>query len=177
MNNPIKKSKMKYLKYLLTSAVTFLIGTQLLFAQVQQQPQPPSPDDVTDQELTLFANALIELEPIQEKLQGEIQKVVEDEDMNMERFQQIMIAMQNPQMADQAEITDEEQEKIGNMQPKVVELQMGAQEEMVNTIEENGLNVQRYQQIIMGVQQHQELAERLQDIIATIELEKDDNSN
>jgi hypothetical protein len=156
---------MKYLKTLAAFAVTILLSSQMLLAQGQQRPDVPAPDEVSDQELTLFASILQDLEPIQQELQNDIQGVVESEDMNMERFQEILVAMQNPQMADQAEITDEEQEKIGKMQPKVMELQMGAQEKMVNTIEDNGLEVQRYQQIIMGVQQHQELAQRLQKVM------------
>jgi len=167
---------MKYLKTLATIVVTILLSSQMLFAQgQQQQPTPSAPDEVSDQELTLFASALQDLEPIQEELQSDIREVVESEDMNMERFQEILVAMQNPQMSDQADISDEEEEKIGKMQPKVVELQMGAQEKMVKAIEENGLEVQRYQQIIMGVQQHQELAERLQNIM--VEKEEGDDSN
>jgi len=165
---------MKYLKTLAAFAVTILLSSQMLLAQGQQQPDVPAPDEVSDQELTLFASILQDLEPIQQELQNDIQGVVESEDMNMERFQEILVAMQNPQMADQADISEEEQEKIGKMQPKVMELQMGAQEKMVSTIEDNGLEVQRYQQIIMGVQQHQELAQRLEKVMGE-EDEADNN--
>src|SRR6056297_2454693 len=99
---------MKYLKTLAAFAVTILLSSQMLLAQGQQRPDVPAPDEVSDQELTLFASILQDLEPIQQELQNDIQGVVESEDMNMERFQEILVAMQNPQMADQAEITDEE---------------------------------------------------------------------
>lgn len=167
---------MIYLKTIATFVVTILLSSQMLFAQGQpQQPPVPAPDEVSDQELTLVASTLQDLEPIQEELQNDIREVVESKNMNMERFQEILVAMQNPQMADQADISEEEQEKIGEMQPKVMELQMGAQEQMVSAIEDNGLEVQRYQQIIMGIQQHQELAERLQNAMGDDEDDSDNN--
>lgn len=167
---------MIYLKTIATFVVTILLSSQMLFAQGQpQQPPVPAPDEVSDQELTLVASTLQDLEPIQEELQNDIREVVESKNMNMERFQEILVAMQNPQMADQADISEEEQEKIGEMQPKVMELQMGAQEQMVSAIEDNGLEVQRYQQIIMGIQQHQELAERLQNAMGDDEDGSDNN--
>ena len=153
---------MRYLKILSSFTFIIFLSAQMAFAQQMQQPKPASPDEVSDEELSMFAQTLNKLEPLQQELQNDIEELVKSENMEMQRFQEIMVAMQNPQMSDQAEITDEEQEKIGKMQPKLVELQMGAQEKMVNVIEDNGLQLQRYQELMLGVQQHQELATRLQ---------------
>jgi len=154
---------MRYLKIISTLSFILFLGVQTALAQQQmQQPQAATPDDVSDEELAQFAQTLNELEPLQLELQSDIENLVNSENMEMERFQEIMIAMQNPQMADQADISDEEQEKIGKMQPKLVELQMGAQQKMVSVIEDNGLEIQRYRELMLGVQQHQELATRLQ---------------
>ncbi len=128
----------------------------------QQMPELPTSDDVSDEELTQLVDAINALTPVQEKLQGEIEQIVNEEDISFERFQEMMMAMQNPQMADQANITEEEQQEIQTLQPKLMEAQGAAQEEMLAVIEDNGLTTERYQQIIMGAQQDTELRERVE---------------
>lgn len=130
--------------------------------QQQQMPDIPSSEDVSDNELSQFVTTITEIEPIQVELQSDVEKLVEEEDISFERFQQLMMAMQNPQMAQEVEISDEEREKIENIQPQLSDLQMKAEEEIVQKIEDNGLDVERYQAIMMGAQQDQELMERLQ---------------
>lgn len=145
----------------------FAAGTA--FAQVQgqqqqqQMPDTPTSDDVSDEELQQFVTTISDIEPIQMELQSDVEELVGEHDISMERFQQLMMAMQNPQMADQVEISDEEQSKIEDIQPQLNELQMSAEEEMVEKIEDNGMNVERYQAIMMGAQQDQELMTRLQE--------------
>jgi len=129
----------------------------------QQMPDVPTSDDVSDTELSQFVTTITEIEPIQIELQTDVEKLVEEEDISFERFQQLMMAMQNPQMAQEVEISDEERQKIENIQPKISELQMKAEEEIVEKIEDNGLTIERYQAIMMGAQQDQELMTRLQE--------------
>jgi hypothetical protein len=152
-------------KAALTLAI-FLLSTGMLFAQVQQQ-QPQMPDlptssDVSDEEIEQIATTIGELEPIQVKAQEKIGAALEEEGISQERFQQMMMAMQNPQMADQVEITDEEMSIIQSMQPKLMEIQGEAEQEMTAKMEENGLTMERYRMVVMGAQQDPELMERLQ---------------
>ena len=90
--------------------------------------------------LNKFVTTISDIEPIQVQLQSDIQQVIEEKDISIQRFQQLMQAMQNPQMAQQVEITDEERQQIQEIQPQLSDLQMKAQEEMVEKIEENGMN-------------------------------------
>jgi len=152
-------------KTALTLAI-FLLSTGMLFAQVQQQ-QPQMPDlptssDVSDEEIDQIATTIGELEPIQVKAQEKMGAALEEEGISLERFQQMMMAMQNPQMADQVNISDEEMATIQQMQPKLMEIQGEAEQEMSAKMEENGLTMQRYRMVVMGAQQDPELMERLQ---------------
>lgn len=149
--------------------VMLFVGTQLAFAQgqqpQQQQPDVPSPDEISDEELVRFAETSDNIQPIQQKAQGEIEQAVEEEGMSFDRFRQVMMAMQNPQMQDQMDISSEEEETIQAIQPKLMEIQMSAEKEIVSEIENSGLNVERYQAIFYSLQQHPELMKRLEGLM------------
>jgi hypothetical protein len=156
---------MKILKIasLLLIGATFAVTSALAQGMGQQQmPDVPTSEDVSEEELNKFVDTITQLEPIQVQFQSDVQSLVQEYDISMERLQQLMMAMQNPQMAQQVEMTDQEREQIQEIQPKVSELQMEVQEEMAQKIQENGMNMQRYQAIMLGAQQDQELMTRLQ---------------
>ncbi|WP_234567633.1 DUF4168 domain-containing protein [Rhodohalobacter sp. 614A] len=157
---------MKLFKPVAVTLVFTLFAAGSLFAQVQQQPpqQPelPTSEDVSDEEITQLGDAVEALEPIQVETQEKIKSAVEEEDITFERFQQMMMAMQNPQMAQQVNITAEEKSKIQTLQPTLMQIQTEARQQMSAKIEENGLTMQRYQQIIMGAQQDPELMARVE---------------
>jgi len=161
---------MYYLKTCLSVIVMLLVGSQLAFSQVQQPQQPqqpdvPAPDEISDEELVRFAETSDNIQPIQQQAQGDIQQVVEDEGMEFDRFRQVMMAMQNPQMADQMDVSSEEEETIQAVQPKLMEIQMEAEQEIVSEIEDSELDVERYQAIFYSLQQHPELMERLESLM------------
>jgi len=161
---------MKILKMTAMLLFATLFAATAAFAQgqmgqQQQMPDVPTSDDVSDTELSQFVTTITEIEPIQIELQADVEELVEEEELAFERFQQLMMAMQNPEMAEQVEMSDEEREKIENIQPKISELQMKAEEEIIKKIEDNGLDVDRYQAIMMGAQQDQELMTRLQEAL------------
>jgi len=162
---------MKVLKSL-TVVVTFLLFTAgSVFAQVQQQQPPqqqpdlPTSADVSDDEIQQIVQAIELMDPIQMEAQEKIEEAVQAENITAERFQQLMMAMQNPQMADEVDMTDEEMQKIQTLQPKLMEIQGEAQQEMMEKIEESGLTVERFQQINMGAQQDPELMQRLEEAL------------
>jgi len=141
-----------------------------MFAQVQQQQQQQMPDlpassDVSDEEIEMVASAINELGPIQVEAQEKMQEAVEGEDITFERFQQMMMAMQNPQMADQVDITDEEMATLQTLQPTLMEIQSEADKKMVDKIESSGLTVERYQNIVMAAQQDEELRARVEALL------------
>jgi hypothetical protein len=169
IKNRLNYRLMKIIKSLFITAFALAFCTGSIFAQVQQQqpqqqqmPDLPTSADVSDEEVALLVNTIHELEPIEQETQEKIEEAVEAEDISFERFQQMMMAMQNPQMADEMDVTDEEMEKIQTLQPTLMEIQSEAEQEMIAKIEENGLTMDRYREIIMGAQQDPELMQRLQ---------------
>lgn len=165
---------MKFFKSISIALIAILFGAGSMFAQVQQQTPPqqqqempdlPSNDDVSDEEIEMVASAINELGPIQVEAQEKMQEAVEGEDITFERFQQMMMAMQNPQMADEVDITDEEMATLQTLQPTLMEIQSEADEKMVAKIEENGLTTERYQNIVMAAQQDEELRARVEALL------------
>src|SRR6056297_9091 len=161
---------MKFFKSISIALIAILFGAGSLFGQVQQQQQQQMPDlpassDVSDEEIEMVASAINELGPIQVEAQEKMQEAVEGEDITFERFQQMMMAMQNPQSADQVNITDEEMATLQTLQPTLMEIQSEADKKMVEKIESSGLTVERYQNIVMAAQQDEELRARVEALL------------
>jgi len=163
---------MKFFKSISIALIAILFGAGSLFGQVQQQqqqqqqmPDLPASSDVSDEEIEMVASAINELGPIQVEAQEKMQEAVEGEDITFERFQQMMMAMQNPQMADQVNITDEEMATLQTLQPTLMEIQSEADQKMVEKIESSGLTVERYQNIVMAAQQDEELRARVEALL------------
>ncbi|MEX0844984.1 MAG: DUF4168 domain-containing protein [Balneolaceae bacterium] len=162
------------------SRITFAIlvgaifSTAAVFAQQQQMPQQPeplSPEEVTDEQLTLVSNITQSAQGIQEEADEKMKDVVEEVGMEYSRFQQIMMAQQNPQMAGQLDISDEEQQTLQQIQPDLMQVQQQAQQQYMAKIQEEGLSVQEFQQIAQAIQAHPEVAERFEEINGTDEEE------
>lgn len=164
---------MKIFKSISVALIVVLFTTGSVIAQVQQQapqmPDLPTSSEVSDEEITQVVSTIIDLEPIQLKTQTQIEEALEEEDLTIERFQQMMMAMQNPQMADQVDISEEEMSKLQTLQPTLIDIQGEADREMVSTIEDNGLTMERYRSIVMGAQQDPSLMERIENLLDTEE--------
>lgn len=154
-------------KYTLILLLGTLFSTATVVAQQQQmppQPEPLSPEEVTDEDLEMLSNITKEGQGIQEEADAKMKVVVEDGGMEFERFQEIMMAQQNPQLAGQIEITEDEQSTIQEIQPDLMKINQEAQQQYIQVIEEEGLGLQRFQRLARAIQTHPEVAERFEDI-------------
>ena len=93
-----------------------------------------------------------------------MKSVVDEVGMEFSRFQEIMMAQQNPQIAGQMELTSEEQKSLQEIQPKLMEVTQEINQKYMAKIEEEGLTLQKFQQITQAIQAHQEVAERFEKI-------------
>ena len=141
------------------------VAVAAVFAQGRQQmPQPPAAaDSVSESELQKFANITDSAQSIQEEIQSKVETLVEDEGMEFDRFRKIMMSKQSQQSAGQVETTQNEEEKIKSLQPKLMEINQQAQQQFVQLIQEEGLSPQRFQQIMKALQTSPDLQQRLQE--------------
>lgn len=150
-----------------------MAGTAFAQGQQMQQMQNAQADSVSDQELEKFVETAQDLRSIQQDVQTEVQQMVKEEEMSFQRFQQIMMSKQNPQMAQKVQVTDEEEAVIKEMQPKLQQIQQQANQKQIAAIQDNGLTPQRFQQIAQAVQSDPQVMQRFQQMSADSASESD----
>ncbi len=129
-----------------------LVATTSTFAQ----------DKVSETELTNFANAYTEIQMVNEKAQTEMVKVIENSGMEIETFNVMYQASQNPNAPMPAEVSEADNKKYDEVVVEIEKMQPVFQKEMENAIADNNLTVERYQQVVTMLQTDPELQQKLQ---------------
>lgn len=96
-----------------------------------------------------------------QQVQMNMAQVVSNEEMDIKRFNEIHKASLDP--AVEVEISGEEKEKYDEIVTQIEEIQLDFQSKIEETIKENGLTVERYQDIATRLQTDPELQERLKE--------------
>jgi hypothetical protein len=151
---------MKFFKQSAAFVLGFLLMAGSVFAQgnpMQQKMQQAQPDSITNEELKKFASVTSD---VNEKIDAEIVSLLADKEMDPERFQEIMMKQRNPR-TDSADVTEQEQKTIDEVQPKLMKVQ---QKEIMNAMEKNGLQPQRFQAIVKALQSNPEVVKRYRKI-------------
>ena len=130
-------------------------------AGMQGQPQSQAPN-LSDEELKQFAEIAQEMQIVSQSFQQEMMTAIENEGMQVDRFTQIQQAQQNPNQ--ESDATAEEMQTFDAANQKLQEIQMTAQKEMTQKLEDAGLSQEWYQQTAMAIQSNQELMMRFQQL-------------
>jgi uncharacterized protein (DUF885 family) len=141
----------------------FLMGISTIFAQVPQQLPRQQTTDVSDSEIEQFALAFVEIQNIEQKIQPEMVQIVEKEGIEVQRFNEIMNAQQDPNQ--EVDAGEDELKKFAAANREIEDIQNRAQREMMGKIDEAGLTVERYQEIMTAVRNDPELQQKLQQIV------------
>ncbi len=149
------------LKKMYFIVVFFFLSISGIFAQLPQQPGQPV--EISDAELLQFASAYTKIQLIDQQLQQKMLAAVQDEGIEVQKFNEILNAEQNANQ--KVDATEEELEKFAAAHKAVERIQNQAQQDMQNVITDNKLTVTRYQEIIMAVQTDPELQQKLQKLL------------
>ncbi|GEM_PF-707338 len=122
------------------------------------QMQEPADVDLDDEEIEKFVDAAIEIQNIHMGAQEGMAERIEEEGMDLQRFQEIQAAQQQGE----TDATDEELEQFQSIMQAIQADQAGLQEEMEDVIEDAGLTVQRYEEIANAVQFDEELLREIE---------------
>lgn len=166
MNNfNLKGSAGKTIILTFALALLFTFGA---FAQVPMQQGPQQQQQVqTDfdrQELEKFVNVYIKSSEIQQENESVMIQAIEDEDLEINRFNEILTVRQNQQSAEDINATAEEMAAFNNAAEKIMKVQQEAQAEIEQLIESE-IGGEKYQQIAMAYQQSPEVQEKVNEIL------------
>ena len=135
---------------------TLIIGMGA-FAQTEQK------EEISDQELKQFASALQQIQVINQQAQQAMVKAVEEKGLEVQRYNEIQQAQQDPNQ--EAEVTEKELKQYETATQELEEIQVQIQQQMQAKIVEEGLTVNRYQEIAAVIQNDPELHQKLQEYL------------
>ena len=127
----------------------------------QEAPQPGA-EQVGDKEFKVFVEALQEVQGIQADMDTEISDVVGRSDLTEDRFFEIYrVAQGTSADIPPEEVNEQELKLYQETLAEIFDVQQSHQREMVEAVQENGLEVNRFNEILMLVRTDEELMERL----------------
>ncbi len=120
-------------------------------------------DDFSDSELESFANAVVQIMSIQQQGQQQMMAVIEEADMTVQRFNEITMQVQEMGV-DQVEMSEEEAEVFIILSEEIEQIQINLEDIMIGTIEDEGITIEKYEEIMAAYQQDPELQQRVQQL-------------
>lgn len=141
-----------------------MLGSTAVFAQqLPPQQQQQQTVEVTDAELEKFVAALQGIQMVTQQAQQEMMEVVQKEGMEIPRFNEIHEATMNPEV--EVEATTEEKATHKKIIGELETMQAGVQQQMEKLITDQGLSLEKYEQIAMQLQSDPALQQRIQQMI------------
>jgi hypothetical protein len=119
--------------------------------------------DVSEEELEQFAAALENVQSIRQEMVEDTQGAVADSSLDESRFQELYRADQGgPAPSEGA--SDQEAAEYDRVMQEIQQIQQQSNQEMVQAVREEGLEVQRFNQIAQAIQQSPDLQQRFQEL-------------
>ena len=152
----MSKTKRNYSRVWGPFALLFgMAGASVAVAQepVQQAPVQTQEvkEDFEEEELNCFLNASSKINEIQMEAQGEMMKIVENEGLSVEKFNQIAETQQAPDSS-ATQPDPKEVESFQKAAEKITGMQQTVEGKMVKAVEDEGLEVETYMQIAQAYQ-------------------------
>lgn len=158
-----------------------LILPLLLVAPPVASQTAPGPGDgqpmssVGEQELQSFVVAYLDVQQLQAEIQESTDARVEQSDLSTERFYEIhQLAQQEESSNALTGVESPELAEYRTVLEDVIEIQQEMQSEMVGAVQEEGLTVERFNEIMVGIREDQDLAGRAEEVLEETIAERED---
>ncbi len=166
-------------KILAGSFVAMLTMGTALEAQVRQQPnqqqqqpqmqmQQQAPNtEVSDEELEKFVGIAQEMQEAQQGVEEEMMAILEKNNLDVQKFQTIQQSqqMQGAEGETPEGVTQKDMQNFTAAMGEIQEKQKKNQEKMMAVISDGGMEMQRFQEIQMALQQDQDLQARFRSMM------------
>lgn len=150
--------------------VCLLPATKALAQEPETPPVPPSVqmrEDFSDDELKSFVKANEKVMAIQLDGEQKMISAIEGEGLTVNRFHEILEQQRDPQKG--GETSADELKSFNNAAQVILEENAKIEKEMTSTLEEEGIDVETYQQIMLAYQQSPAVQERVNKLVKDIE--------
>jgi len=135
--------------FLFTVFLFSILFSNLAHAQISS-PQIPVKENFKAEEIQSFIKANQKVVYLEKTSEDEMIKAMREEGFTVERFNEIAAAQQTPEK--QVKIEQEEIQSFNNVIQKVADISKNTENKMSASIEEEGLDVVTYQQIVLAYQ-------------------------
>ncbi|MDR9401386.1 MAG: DUF4168 domain-containing protein [Psychroflexus sp.] len=127
--------------------------------------QAQTEEKVSDEQLKKFVEVSKKVQGESMKQQQKMMKVIEDEGLTAERFNQIYKDQQNPNK--ESDASAEEKKQHAAAMKKIKSMNKQSQQDMEALIKEEGMKVETYMMINQKLQSDQDLMQRFRKIMAS----------
>ncbi|WP_425358404.1 DUF4168 domain-containing protein [Spirochaeta africana] len=128
-----------------------------------EQPGMEQPGDrFTEADIESFAAALDRIEEIQAGIQEEANAIIAESGIEPEVFQQTAPAAQPGQVTAPDNLSPEDQEQFYATYEELMEVEMAAQDDMIEIVQNEGLDVATFNDMVVVAQQDPQLWEEIQ---------------
>lgn len=151
--------------YILLMGFLFTATLTTAWAQeaVPQQPSAEMREDFSDDELKSFVKANEKVTVIQMEAEQKMIRAIEDQGLTVEQFNQILEQQRDPSRA--SETSEEELQSFNNAAQVILDENTRIEKEMTASIEEEGINIETYKQIMVAYQQNPTVQERVNKMV------------
>lgn len=129
--------------------------------QTQQAPAT----EVSSGELQKFVNVVKQVQTIQQSYEGRMAQAVQGVGLSQERFMEIHQSQKNPSAQPNSQVSEEEMKNYEQANAQVSKLQQEAETAMQQALQTEGLNIERFNEIFVAIQQDQSLQQQVQQML------------
>lgn len=127
--------------------------------------EAPEPVDVSDSELNQFVDALQQIEQVQQETQQDMITVLDEQGISTERFNEIYQSEHSPEFELDQPLSSDEEGRYRVAEQQLQGIQEESQVQMSQVVENEGLNVERFNEIYVALTQDPELQQRVQEML------------
>lgn len=151
------------LGWLVIGLIYILPITQASAQDTTLQPSTAIREDFSDDELKSFVKANEKVMAIQMEAEQNMVKAIEEEGLTVDRFHQILEEQRDPQRG--TETSPEELKSFNNAAKVILEENAKVEEQMTTSIEEQGIDIETYKQIMLAYQESPAIQSRVNGMV------------
>lgn len=129
----------------------------------QKQELPEVKTNFSEATLANFIKASKSIEQIQQQTEQEMIKAVEKENLNVDRFNEIAQAKQNPEV--ELNVTDKELKSFETAINQFEQIQVQMQSKMEDAIKEKNIGLDEYKEIVYAYHQNKEFQQKINSML------------